>query len=151
MRRPATPASVTAHRPRDQFFYWLLSLDPSRFMRRYGIIPAVVGIQNQTGPMHVLGSARDLVLSDATMATEEILAANPPESVEYRLTNLTNAFRYLVREGNASFSFRERLRWTRPKLNGNTRLTHATGSRTLSCGYWSSRFGLASCAQHSIG
>jgi len=57
--------------------------------------------------MYVPGSARDLVLSDATTATEEILAANPPESVEYRLTNLTNSFRYLVRQGNASLSFHE--------------------------------------------
>jgi hypothetical protein len=67
----------------------------------------VVEARNQTGPMHIPGSTRDFILSDGTSTTEEILASDPPNSIQYRISNLTNMFRYLVEEGNASFTFIE--------------------------------------------
>jgi len=107
MNIASTKASVTIGRDRDQFFFWFMSIDPPLFLHRYLIIPGVVGVRNQSGPMHIPGSARELVLSDGTSTREEILTSDPPKSIHYRITDLTNIFRYLVHEGKADFSFTE--------------------------------------------
>jgi hypothetical protein len=107
MDRASTTASITIKTDRDQFFYWFMSVDPPHIFRSYSIIPGVVESRNQSGPMHVPGSTRVFILSDGTSTTEEILASDPPNSIHYRIINLTNMFRYLVQEGNASFTFIE--------------------------------------------
>jgi hypothetical protein len=107
MNGASTTVSTTINIPRDQFFYWFLSVDPPKFLHRYAILPAVVEARNQTGPMYVPGSTREFVFSDGTTASEEIVGSDPPKSVHYRIFNLTSIFRYLVREGNASFDFDE--------------------------------------------
>ena len=72
---------------------------------KYGIIPGIVESRNQTGPMHITGSSRQLIFSDGTSAFEEIVSSNPLDDLHYRVFNLTSMFRHLVREGNASFTF----------------------------------------------
>jgi hypothetical protein len=107
MNITSTKASVTIERDRERFFYWFMSINPPDFLHSYIIIPGVVEVRNQSGPMHIPGSARELVLSDGTSTREEILTSDPPKSIHYRITDLTNIFRYLVKEGKASFAFTE--------------------------------------------
>jgi hypothetical protein len=107
MKGASTIVTTTIDASRERVFYWFSSADPSRFEHRYGIMPGVVGIRNQTGPMHEPRSTREVLLSDGSTAFEEIESSDPPKSVRYRVSKLTSAFRYLVREGNAQISFRE--------------------------------------------
>jgi hypothetical protein len=107
MDRASTTVSITIKRDRERFFNWFMSIDPPRFLHGYLIIPGVVEVRNQSGPMQIPGSARELVLSDGTSTIEEVLNTDPPKSIHYRITDLTNMFRHLVKEGNASFTFTE--------------------------------------------
>jgi hypothetical protein len=105
MNAASTTASITVNSDKEEFFYWLMSVDPPKFLRRYFMIPGVVEVRNQSGPMHIPGSTREFILSDGTSTLEEVLASDPPHSIHYRITDLTNMFGYLVKEGNASFTF----------------------------------------------
>jgi hypothetical protein len=107
MNGASTSVRATLDEPREQFYYWLLSADPSKFLHSYAILPAVVESRKQTGPLYIPGSSREFVFSDGTTAFEEITNSDPPNSVCYRVCNLTSIFRYLVREGNARFTFSE--------------------------------------------
>lgn len=103
----STKVSAEIEVPRDWFFYWFTSIDLSKVMHRYGPLSGVVGIRDQTGPMHVPGSSRVLLLSDGTTAIEQVTSCDPPKEVEYRLYQLTSFFRYLVAEARGEIGFGE--------------------------------------------
>lgn len=103
----STKVSAEIGAPCDWFFYWFLSVDLAKIMPAYGLIPGVVGVEEQTGPMHVIGSSRRLRLTDGTTAVEQVTSCEPPREVQYRLYELTNLFRHLVAEARAEIRFRE--------------------------------------------
>ena len=103
----STKVSVQIAAPGEWFFYWFLSVDLAKIMPRHGLIPGIVGVEDQTGPMHVPGSSRRLRLTDGTTAMEQITSCEPPREVQYRLYELTNLFRHLVAEAHAEIWFRE--------------------------------------------
>jgi hypothetical protein len=103
----STTTAVTVQIPRERFFYWFLSVDPSRIMRAYAILPGVATTRGQTGPMHHVGATRQIVFLDGTSAIEEITQSDPPSSLNYRVHNLTSAFRILVRDGEARLAFNQ--------------------------------------------
>lgn len=94
----ATKVSAEIAVPRDWFFFWFTAIDLTRVMHRYGPLPGVVGVEDQTGPMHLPGSSRVLLLSDGTTATEQVTSCDPPRQVDYRLYQLTGLFRHFVDE-----------------------------------------------------
>lgn len=103
----STRVSVEVAAPQEWFFYWFLSVDLTKIMPGYGLIPGVVGVEDQTGPMHVPGSSRRLQLADGTTATEQVTSCEPPKVVQYRLYELTNLFRHLVAEARGEIWFSE--------------------------------------------
>ncbi|MBN1400660.1 MAG: SRPBCC family protein [Anaerolineae bacterium] len=105
MASVSTTVATTIRAPRAWFFYWFLSVDLSRIMHRYAMLPGVAATRNQTGPMHQVGARRDIVFSDGTTAVEEVTSSDPPRSVAYRVGGLTSAFRHLVREGRGQITF----------------------------------------------
>lgn len=107
MKDISTNVEITVNIPRERFFYWFISVDPSKVFGNYAILPGIVESRNQTGPMHFPGSSRQFIFSDGTSAYEQIVSSNPPKYLQYRVFNLTSMFRHLVREGNASFTFTE--------------------------------------------
>ena len=107
MNPVSTKVSAEIEVPRDRFFYWFTSVDLPKVMHRYGPLSGVVGIRDQTGPMHVPGSSRVLLLSDGTTAIEEVIGCDPPKEVVYRLYQLTSFFRYLVAEARGEIGFSE--------------------------------------------
>lgn len=117
MNPVSTQVSAEVRASRDEFFYWFTSVDLSDVMNRYGPIPGVIGIEDQTGPMHVPGSSRVLRLSDGSTATEEVTSCDPPVEVMYRLNRLTGFFGHLVAEARGALWFDEtqgggtRLKW----------------------------------------
>jgi hypothetical protein len=107
MKPASTKVSVEIAVSRDRFFYWFMSADLPRIMPAYGLIPGVVGVKDQTGPMHIPGSRRVLLLSDGNTAVEETTSSDPPRGLKYRLHELTNVFRHLVAEAQGELLFRE--------------------------------------------
>lgn len=103
----STTVSVEVAAPQDWFFYWFLSVDLDKIMPGFGLIPGVVAVEDQTGPMYVPGSSRRLRLTDGTTAMEQATSCEPPREVRYRLYELTNLFRHLVAEAHAAIWFRE--------------------------------------------
>lgn len=103
----STKVSAEVGAPRDWFFDWFLSVDLAKIMPAYGLIPGVVGVEEQSGPMHIIGSSRRLRLTDGTTAVEQVTGCEPPREVQYRLYELTNLFRHLVAEARAEIWFRE--------------------------------------------
>jgi len=103
----STTAVITIAVPRDWFFWWFLSVDLSKIMHRYGVLPSVVATRGQTGPMHVAGSSRVIQFSDGSTAVEEVTSCDPPRKVIYRVRELTSMFRHLVTEGRGEITFQE--------------------------------------------
>ena len=107
MEPASTVVSAEIAVPRDWFFYWFTSVDLPKIMGKYGLIPGVVGVEDQTGPMHVSGSRRILLLSDGSTAVEQTTSCDPPGELQYRLHELTNLFRHFVAEARGELWFRE--------------------------------------------
>jgi hypothetical protein len=103
----STKVSAEIGVSRDWFFYWFTSVDLPKIMGRYGLIPGVVAVEDQTGPMHVPGSSRVLLLSDGTTTVEQTTSCDAPRELKYRLHELTNVFRHLVAEAQGEIWFRE--------------------------------------------
>jgi hypothetical protein len=103
----STKISAEIGVPRDWFFFWFTAVDLSRIMHGYGPLPGVVGVVDQTGPMHLAGSTRVLELSDGTTATEQVVSCDPPRQVDYRLYQLTGLFRHFVDEARGQIRFGE--------------------------------------------
>lgn len=103
----STQVSVEVGVSREWFFYWFTSVDLPKVMQKYGPIPGVAGIEEQTGPMHVPGSSRVLLLSDGTTAIEQVTSVEPPREVKYLLHELTGFFRHFVVEAQGELWFSE--------------------------------------------
>jgi len=107
MEPVSTKVSIDIKTPLEWFFYWFTSMDISRVMHRYWLLPGVTGTKDQTGPMHLAGSSRVLLLSDGTTTNEEIISSNPPNEVIYQILGIENSFRYLVSKAKGELRFRE--------------------------------------------
>jgi hypothetical protein len=103
----STSTAVNVHMPREQFFYWFLSVDLPSIMHGYAVLPGVASTRGQTGPMHQVGATRQIVFVDGTSAIEEITHSDAPRSLNYRVHSLTSAFRILVRDGEARLTFKQ--------------------------------------------
>ncbi len=86
----------------------LTPIDPARFYPKYGPLPAVQAVRDQTGPWSVVGQSRTLHLSDGSTVTETITDIEQPSYFAYELTAFTRLFGRLVDHANAEWSFEEK-------------------------------------------
>ncbi len=80
-------------------------VDPTAFYPKYGPLPAVVGVEDQTGSWDTVGRSRRLLLSDGGSVIETITHADSPGYFAYELTRFTKLFGVLVRNARAEWSF----------------------------------------------
>jgi hypothetical protein len=57
-----------------------------RIFQGWGLLPAVTGTRDQTGPWDRVGVSRTVLLADGSSAQEELVAYNPPHHFGYKLT-----------------------------------------------------------------
>lgn len=93
--------------PVNWFFRWFLSVELSKIMQRYGPLPAVTQITDQTGPMYTPGSSRVIHFSDGSRAYEETTICSPPRHIVYKVSELTSIFRHLFAEAQGEIWFRD--------------------------------------------
>jgi hypothetical protein len=101
----------------DRTFAIVTPSDPTRFYPKYGPLPAVVAVRNQTGAWDAAGQSRTLVLSDGSTVVERLTVVEPPRRFAYRLSDFTGAFGNLVAFAEAEWDFDAsvvgtRIRWT---------------------------------------
>ncbi|MFM9876745.1 MAG: SRPBCC family protein [Rhodoglobus sp.] len=92
-------------------------LDPTLYYPKFGPLPAVVGVRDQTGPWDTVGQSRTLLLSDGSSVVETITDADSPTFFAYELSNFTKLFGGLVSGARAEWRFERNdggtsIRWT---------------------------------------
>ena len=70
---------------------------PTLFRRRYGPIPPIKEIQDQTGAWDAPGQTRTVVLAGGGRMREELTSVDPPRSFRYTLTDIRGPLAPLVR------------------------------------------------------
>lgn len=101
----------------DRTFAILTPSDPARFYPKYGPLPAVVAVHDQTGAWDAAGQTRTLELSDGSTVVERLTEVSPPRRFAYRLSDFTGTFGGLVAFAEAEWDFDAaaegtRIRWT---------------------------------------
>lgn len=80
-------------------------VDPTKFYPRFGPLPAVVGVENQTGSWDTVGRTRKLRLSDGGHVIETITDAASPTYFAYELSDFQKLFGKLVMGARAEWRF----------------------------------------------
>jgi hypothetical protein len=101
----------------DRTFAILTQSDPIRFYPKYGPLPAVVAVRDQTGAWDAPGQSRTLELSDGSTVVERLTVVESPRRFAYRLSDFTGIFGGLVAFAESEWDFDAsvegtRIRWT---------------------------------------
>jgi hypothetical protein len=101
----------------DRTFAIVTPADPTRFYPKYGPLPGVVAVRDQTGAWDAVGQSRTLELSDGSTVVERLTVVDPPRRFAYRLADFTGPFGGLVAFAEAEWDFDAaakgtRIRWT---------------------------------------
>jgi hypothetical protein len=101
----------------DRTFAILTRSDPVRFYPKYGLLPAVVEVRDQTGAWDAPGQSRTLILGDGSTVVERLRVVDAPRRFSYQLTDFTGFFGELVAFADAEWDFDAsiegtRIRWT---------------------------------------
>ncbi len=80
-------------------------IDATRFYPKFGPLPAVVEVRDQTGAWDAVGQTRTLVLSDGGTVVETITDADSPTFFAYELSNFQKLFGRLVSGARAEWRF----------------------------------------------
>lgn len=102
---PHASATAVAHvTPKDA---WAISgpLDPTLYYPRFGPLPAVVGVRDQSGPWDAVGQTRRLLLSDGGHVVETITDADSPTYFAYELSDFQRVLGKLVTGARAEWRF----------------------------------------------
>lgn len=100
-------ARATARTPGflDDVYRAVSTADPTRFYPRFGPLPAVAEVWDQSGEWDTVGRTRTLVLSDGGTVVESITDADPARFFAYDLSRFTGPFGRLVAGARAEWRF----------------------------------------------
>lgn len=99
--RSASASAYVGAAP-EAVFHRLTQHDPATFYPRSGILPAVVGVRDQTGDWDAAGQTRVLALSDGSTVRETLTAVEEPRFA-YDLTDFTGIFGRIVATGHSEW------------------------------------------------
>lgn len=112
----ATTDAVVTATPKQA---WEISgpVDPTKFYPKFGPLPAVVAVRDQSGTWDAVGHTRTLMLSDGGHVIETITDADSPTFFAYELSQFQKLFGSLVSGARAEWRFEReeegtRIRWT---------------------------------------
>jgi hypothetical protein len=92
-------------------------LTPVGYYPKFGPLPAVLEVRNQTGPWDAVGQTRQLMLSDGGSVIEHLVQVDKPGLFVYELSDFQKLFGSLVSGARAEWEFTAegagtRIRWT---------------------------------------
>lgn len=112
----ASASGIAATTPKRA---WEVSgpVDPTKFYPKFGPLPAVVGVRDQSGSWDTVGHTRKLMLSDGGHVIETITDADSPTFFAYELSDFQKLFGMLVKGARAEWRFERvetgtRISWT---------------------------------------
>ena len=73
--------------------------------RRYGLLPPIREVRDQSGPWDRAGQTRTIVLTDGGTMRERLTEVVRPERFDYVLTDFTGALKPLVSHVDGSWAF----------------------------------------------
>ncbi len=88
-------------------FAVIVPIDVPSIMPGYGPLPAVVGVEAQTGNWDAIGQTRTVRLADGTTAREEITLHDAPHRFAYTVRDWSGMMRFLAREAKSEWRFSE--------------------------------------------
>jgi hypothetical protein len=88
-------------------------LTPVGFYPKFGPLPAVIEVKNQTGGWDAAGQTRQLMLSDGGSVIEHTRYVERPSFFAYELTDFQKIFGRLVESARAEWTYTETLDGTR--------------------------------------
>ncbi|MES2170504.1 MAG: SRPBCC family protein [Actinomycetota bacterium] len=92
-------------------------LTPVGYYPKFGPLPAVLEVRDQTGAWDAAGQTRQLMLSDGGYVIEHLVQVDKPETFSYELSDFQKLFGSLVSGARAEWEFSEapggtNIRWT---------------------------------------
>jgi hypothetical protein len=112
-------SSVEGIAPAPADFSWDVALQtpPPAFYKRFGPLPAVVGVQNQPETWDKAGYTRTLLLSDGGSVVETVTDSERGAFFGYDLSEFQKLFGHLVEGARAEWTFTPdgagtRIRWS---------------------------------------
>ena len=85
MRRVTARATRRIPAPPEQVFEYVLPVDLSTVIKRWGPLPGVKGVRDQSGEWDHVGATRTILLEDGSEAQEKLVTYNPPHHFGYTL------------------------------------------------------------------
>jgi uncharacterized protein YndB with AHSA1/START domain len=117
VRRITARASRHLPQPPERVFEYVLPVDLSTVIKRWGPLPGVKGTRDQTGEWDHVGATRTVLLEDGSSSREELTAYNPPHHFGYTL-KLGPPTSVLASEAAGTW-------WFRPTDDGGTEIEWA--------------------------
>ena len=99
--------AATANAPVGKTFETIVPIDVPTIMPGYGPLPAVMGVENQTGKWDGVGQTRVVRLADETTAREEITLYQAPSRFGYSVSDWSGALKFLARAAKSEWRFDE--------------------------------------------
>lgn len=104
---------ATAQAPLTQTFEIIVPIDLSSIMPGYGPLPAVSGVEAQTGDWNGVGQTRSVRLADESSAREETTLYDSPNRFGYTVSDWSGALKFLAREAKSEWRFSDAAGQTR--------------------------------------
>lgn len=98
---------ATANAELTKTFEIVVPIDVPSIMPGYGPLPAVVGVEEQTGAWDAIGQTRIVRLADETTAREEITLYEAPNRFDYTVSHWSGVTKFLAREAKSEWRFSE--------------------------------------------
>ena len=99
--------AATASAPLDRTFKTIVPIDLPTIMPGYGPLPAVTGVENQSGAWNAVGQTRTVRLADDTTAREEITFYEAPTRFGYNVSDWSGALKFLAHGAKSEWHFHE--------------------------------------------
>lgn len=109
----AVPVSTQVSVPPEAAFDAICPVELPAVFERWGPVPGVREVRDQTGPWTVAGSSRTVVLEDGSELDEKLLAVDRPGSFSYRVGPFPKPFGFLVSHADGEWRFSPEGRGTR--------------------------------------
>jgi hypothetical protein len=115
----AVSVVTTARAPLDVTFDTIVPIDLTRIFRGYaGVLPAVVGVRDQSGLWDTAGATRVVLLGDGSEAPERLTAVTPHSGFAYVVGPFTGVLGRVVDHAVGEWRFADdgaggtRIAWT---------------------------------------
>ncbi|TPW70063.1 SRPBCC family protein [Schumannella sp. 10F1B-5-1] len=116
-RPAAASVDIVVAAPLAEVFATTVATDPAAFYPRFGPLPAVTSVSEQTAAFDQIGAHRRLHLSDGGSVIETVVEVDVPSRHVYELSRFAKLFGRLVSGARAEWVFTEetggtRIHWT---------------------------------------